>query len=341
MTKSNVRNLKKEINEKNIKKIYYFTGQNYFLMENFTEKIFESINKNYKNSLDYLFIENENVDLNKVGEYVETFPMSSYKKCILMNIANMNNMKKEFYDLLLNILSSIPDFCVFIVHDISNDSYNKNIYYNNFLKKVVEISEFCEFKCDSTSSQKQAILWAKGIGKNLSQENSYFLCEKCMNNMDLVKKLVENICLSCRDKEISHDLIEKFSPKFSYQYNIYDISKSIRNNDLVSAMKISNCLLQEGEEAMRIFSIIKSDFLDALRVKEGQKQGISFSEISKIFKYQGKEFKLKYAEILCRKYHIDKIISFIYKSDANIKSLPVSTITILQNLFVILKKYQI
>ena len=341
MPKSDVKKIKKDINDKKIKNLYYFIGQNYFLMENFTDKIFKIYNQDYKNSIDYLFIGEENLNFDRIHEYVNTLPITSEKKLIYMNIANMDEMKKEFYDEILKILNSISEFCIFIIHDLVLKNNKKNIYYNNFLKKICELAEFCEFKNDSVSSQKQAILWAKSFGKKLNKENSKIICEKCLNNMDSIKMLVENICLSSSDEEISISAINKLSPKFSKYYSVFDVSKSIRNNDLVSAMKITNSLLIEGEEPMKIFSIIKSDFVDALRIQEALKQKVPISEVVKIFKYNGKEFKLKYAEILCKKFNIDAIIEFLYKADSNIKSFSMSQISILESLFINLKKYQL
>ena len=339
MSKISVKELKKNIIENNIKNIYYFFGENYFLIDNFSNKIFEIYDKNFRSSMNFLAIDEYTLQSEKFKQFIFTPPMGFDKKFILLTSTSLRENNKIFYDDFLNILYNLSEFCVFIINDIYENKCKKNLYYNSFLDKVSEISELSEFKLDNSSIQKQAILWAKKFDKELNPENSLLLCEKCCYDIKLIKDSIENLCLSSKDKEISEELINKNVSKFNKTFDIYDISKSIRNKNISLAMKITNYFIEKNENPMRILSILISDFMDALRVKEAKKNKIQISEVSKIFGYSGREFKLKYAEILERNFDVDQIVSFLIKSDLMIKSIFISQKLILKSFFIILKKY--
>lgn len=339
MPKISVKELKKNIIDGNIKKIYYFFGENYFLMNNFSNKIFETYDKNFKNNINFLTIDEYILQSEELKQFISTIPMNSIKKFILFTSINLRENDKTFYESFLNILSDLPDFCVFIINDIYENKSKKNIYYNSFLDKVSEISELSEFKLDPASIQKQAILWAKKFDKELSKENSSLLCDKCCYDIKLIKDSIENLCLSSDNAEISEILINENISKSNKTFDIYDISKSIRNKNIPLAMKITNYFIEKNENPMRILSILTSDFMDALRVKEAKKNEIQMSEVSKIFGYSGREFKLKYAEILERNFNVYQITSFLIKSDLMIKSISISQKLVLKSFFINLKKY--
>ena len=272
MSEISVKALKKNIIENNIKNIYYFFGENYFLMDNFSNKIFEIYDKNFRSSMNFLAIDEYTLQSEKFKQFIFTPPMGSDKKFILLTSTILRENNKIFYDDFLNILYNLSEFCVFIINDIYENKCKKNLYYNSFLDKVSEISEFSEFKLDNSSIQKQAILWAKKFDKELNPENSLLLCEKCCYDIKLIKDSIENLCLSSKDKEILEKSIDKNISKFNKTFDIYDISKSIRNKNIPLAMKITNYFIEKNESPMRILSILISDFMDALRVKEAKKK---------------------------------------------------------------------
>ena len=323
MAKISTKNLKKDIKNGIIKNFYYFIGEEFFLIKNFTDKIFSVQNKNFdnnsKNNIDFCLFDSEILNLEQIYSALNTFPMISDKKLILITSSNMHEMKQDFFKNFIKIFSDIPDFCTVIIQDTSVQD-KKNVQYLEFLKKISEISEFSEFKHEAVSAQKQAIIWAKKLNKILNIENSKFLCKKCFNDLSSIKFLIENIAISSQEKEITQELIQDFSPKFQEKYNIYDISKAIRNKNISLAIKITDALLDQNEEANKILSVIISDFTDAFRIQESKKSGISKSEFLKLFNYKNKEFKLNYAEILAKNFDIEKVLKLLIKADIKIKS---------------------
>ena len=338
MSKISTKILKKNIKDGIIKNFYYFIGEEFFLMKNFTDKIFSIKNKNFennsKNNIDFCLFDNELLNLDQIYNAINTFPMISDKKLILITSSNMHDMKQDFFKNFIKIFSDIPDFCTVIVQDTSVQD-KKNMQYLEFLKKISEISEFSEFKHEAVSAQKQAIIWAKKLNKILDNKNSKFLCQKCSNNLNSIKFLIENIVLNLNqdEKEISQKIIEEYAPKFNEKYNIYDISKAIRNKNINLAIKISDLLLNQNEEANKILSVIISDFIDAFRIQESKKSGISRNEFLNFFNYKNKEFKLNYAEILAKNFNIEKVLKLLINADTKIKSLNIDSKIILSSVF--------
>ena len=320
MPKVSCKILKQNITKNNIKKLYYFTGEEIFLIENFTNKIFEiSIGINYKKSINFFPFNIETLDVNKLFNSINMFPVNSEKKCILIKGTNFNEMDSTFLDKLISTLSDIPDFCIVIIHDFS-DKNRKNIHYSNFISKILKIAEYSEFKHEKVSAEKQAIIWAKKFNKILNLENSKILCEKCLNDFNLIKNAIENICISLKSSEISKDLIDKLNIVNNENYSVFDICKSIKNRNLCEALKIINALISEKEDPFKIFSIISSEFIDAFKIKTSLLHGETLTNISKIFDYKGKEFKIHNAKDLCKIYNIDECIKILLNTDILLKT---------------------
>ena len=324
MPKVTCRILKQNINENNIKKIYYFIGEETFLIENFTNKIFEiSIGMNYKKNINFFSFNIETLDINKLFNSINMFPVNSEKKCILLKGTNFNEMDSIFFDKLISILNDTPDFCTIVIHDFS-DNNKKNIYYSNFISKILKIAEYSEFKHEKVPTEKQAIIWAKQFNKVLSSENSKILCKRCLNDFNLIKNTIENICITLKDDEISKDYIGKLNIISNEKYSIFDICKSIRNKNLYESLKIFDILISEKEDPFKIFSVISSEFIDAFKIKVSLSHGETISSISKIFDYKGKEFKIYNAKDLCKIYNIDECIKILLNTDILLKTSNIS-----------------
>ena len=114
MSKISTKILKKNIKDGIIKNFYYFIGEEFFLMKNFTDKIFSIKNKNFennsKNNIDFCLFDNELLNLDQIYNAINTFPMISDKKLILITSSNMHDMKQDFFKNFIKIFSDIPDF---------------------------------------------------------------------------------------------------------------------------------------------------------------------------------------------------------------------------------------
>lgn len=320
MSKINCRLLKKNISNNDIKNLYYFFGEDFFLIDNFTNKIFEiCLGVDYKKSINYFLFNAETIDINKLSNSINMFPVNSEKKCILIKGTNFNEMDKDLFNKLEFLLNDIPEFCTIVIHDFSENN-KKNSYYSKFISKMAEIAEYSEFKHEKAPTEKQAIIWAKKFNKILNNENSKLLCKKCLNDFNLVKNTVENICISTKSNEITKEIIEKLNLNNNEKYSVFDICKSIKKQDLYTSLKIIDILNSEKEDLIKIFAVISSEFIDAFRVKIALSAGETLNNISKIFNYKGKEFKLLNAQNLCKIYNIEKCIKILFNTDILLKT---------------------
>ena len=320
MAKINYKVLKKDILSGNLKKLYYFTGEERFFIKNFSNKIFEVCLGEYKNNINFLSFDIEKINIQKLTNAINTFPVNSKKKCILLKGTNFDEMNSDFFDNLFSILNDLPDFCVVIIQDFYEGNNKKSKNYSNFLLKISKISEFCEFKHEIIPCEKQAIIWAKSFGKILSDENSKLLCQKCSYDMQSVKDEIENLRILSRKKEITTQDIEKINVKNKKQNSIFDICKSIKDKNLKLSLEIIDNLILQNEDPMKIFSIICMEFIEAHRVYISLNSGKNSNVLLNIFNYKGKEFKIKNAEYICKIYNIENCIKILIHTDFLLKT---------------------
>ena len=115
MSKISHKLLKKDIIIKNFKKLYFFTGDESFFIKNFSNKIFELILGNYKNNINFFSFEIETLDINKLVNCINMFPINSEKKCILIRCNNLLNANSEVLKAMISSFLDISDFFVIIM----------------------------------------------------------------------------------------------------------------------------------------------------------------------------------------------------------------------------------
>ena len=335
MPKISLTSISKSIREKNVKNLYYFYGDDVLLAKKIINKIFKLSDENLEN---ISIFDKEKLDLTLLEQTIDTYPILGNKKNILITNLELSSMTKDFCEKFLDILRKIPEFCNLIIYNTLRKDDKKNLVYSKFLNELSKISDFLEFKCDSISSKKQAILWAKNFDKLLIEENAKILCNKCGNNLSLIRETMEKICITSDSPEISEQLINDFSVKKEIEQNVYNISKFIRAKDIKSAIEIYEKLVRSGEDPLRILYVISSDFIDALRVCEAEKSGVSIDDIPNFFDYKKKEFKLNYASNLKNKFDIHKVIDLLIKADKKIKLSSVDNYEAVRSFFISLMK---
>ncbi|MCL2313483.1 MAG: DNA polymerase III subunit delta [Firmicutes bacterium] len=316
MAKINYKILKNDIKLNKLSNLYFLFGEEKFLISHFTYKIIEKVIGSPE-SINLIKFNNDFFDFNKILNAIETFPVNSKKKCVIID-SKFNNMNKNFYEQFLKILQDIPDFCILIIQDFSEEDEVKNQYYLNLLKNISKIGNIVEFKKDKIATERQAILWAKKFNKVLETNEAKILCKRCSYDLNLIKNEIKKLCFFSNEEKISFKTIETFITE-NQECKIFDLSKAIRNKDAKVALEIVEKLLKY-EEPVKILATISMDFVDAHRINIANKFKIKIEEISKIFNYEKKEFRLKNAEEICKNYEVNQCIKALIHADLLIKT---------------------
>lgn len=344
MAKMNLNELKKSISEKNFCNLYFLTGEEYFVSK-FKDMISTSVLEDNQNDFNMFKISSENLDIEKLEINIDTYPIGSNKKCIILNnlpAEQWNDTELESFE---KLIGNISEFTVLIIAQTEKMSSIKN---SNKIKKIEKIcDEFgvcVNFTAEKSSIRNELIDYAeKGFDKILSKNLAEELLNRCEAHS--VRELfneVKKICEFETEKTITEKSISVVN-KSKEKVKIFALPKLILSGDPEKAVNMLNEMLEQGEEAIAIVSVISGEYIDMFRVKALISSGQSISVLPEIFDYKSKEFRIKNAERNCKNRSLGDIkrsLALITEADKKLKSTTISQKLILNELVVKLCGYK-
>lgn len=333
MAELNYKDLKKEISENKIEHLYFLQGEEY-LVEYFEKLLKKQILGDKYSDFDTLSFNEENLNLDKVSVALETFPMRSPKKCIIIRNLPLSSWNGDDINKFVEIISDIPEFSYLIISQYSDISAQKN--FSKIKKIIVKNGAFASFSKTDVPIEKQLIFWArKEFGKILSPENAAYIKKMCScHNIVSLKNELKKICEFEPSETITKESLEIIIPS-KEKTKIFSLPKAIFEKDGKKAFEILGGLINQGEEPIAILGVIAGEYIDLYRVKCFLDKNKDISELAKLYDYKGKEFRLKNAEKKCRYMNMKEIkeaIEYILEADTKLKTTSLSSETVISEL---------
>jgi DNA polymerase III subunit delta len=241
--------------------IYYFYGEDTFLIQEAVKKIEEKIKPYLASEFDKEVLYGSNVKLIDVLNIASSFPFSSQKKLIILKEFEKIKDKK----VLTGYIKSPADFTVLIlihegeVRDASSELY-KNLSSKNFIYSAKELKG------------KYLITWiidnCAENGKNISEENAQTIIDLIGENKSLIDGQLEKIFTYLGDRNIIEiEDILKVSSELR-EYNIFDLEDALGKKDKENSFKIAYNLLEQGKGQVYIISMLTRYFTIVTRIRE-------------------------------------------------------------------------
>lgn len=344
MAKMNLTELKKSLSEKNFYNLYFLKGEEYFVSK-FKKIIPDLVIGENQNDFNMFKISSENLDIQKLEINIDTYPIGSNKKCIVLNNLPVERWNDDELENFENLLKNIPEFTVLIIAQTEKMSSVKN---SNKIKKIEkECDKFgscVNFVPEKITLQNELTDYAKkNFGKTLDKNLATELMSRCQNHS--VRELfneVKKICEFETEKTITQKSIS-VTNESKEKIKIFALPKLILSGETAKAVNMLNDILEQGEEPIAIVSVISGEYIDMFRVKALVNRGKSIALLPEIFDYKSKEFRIKNAERNCKNRSlkdIKKDLRLITEADKKLKSTNISPKLILNELVVKLSIYK-
>ena len=338
MAKMNFNELKKNISEKNFSNLYFLTGEDYFVSE-FKDLISNSILGENKNDFNMFKIASENLDIQKLEINIDTYPIGSSRKCIVLNNLPAEQWDDKDLESFENLLKNISEFTVLIIAQTEKMSGVKNSSKIKRIEKICDKFGVCvNFTAEKTILQSELIDYAKkNFNKTLSKNLAEKLMRRCQTHS--VRELFNEVKKIC-EFETEENITEKsilVTSESKEKIKIFALPKLIISGETEKALSMLNEMLEQGEEPIAIVSIISGEYIDMFRVKALMNSGKSTLVLPEIFDYKSKEFRIKNAERNCRNRSLNDIkksLELLTEADKKLKSTTIPQKLILNELVV-------
>lgn len=310
-----------------IKNIILIHGNESFLIEKHSKDIVDKLVDKSFYDFNVSKFEFEDLDIEKLYNSLQTLPLMSDNKVVI--IENMPLDKgaiskyKTVFEELANIINNVPPSTYLIIN-----SSTEKLFNGKFLKKFKEVGDINVVNKLNRPELMKYISNYLGIKQsdnvkliNYIVDNSgYLIAELKMTLLDLNNELdkIKNLDLNASNKDIVETLT-KISG-----YNIFNLTDSILEKSLKKSLLIYNNLMDDSDDAFRIFYMILRTIRNILIIKECRRRGMNNIQISK--KYSISNFELKKIERFINLWtykDLKEAINSSYALEVGLKSKPI------------------
>lgn len=316
--------LKSQIKSCKLNNLYLLYGEEKYLISHYTNKLIDVALNDTINDFNFKKFKTSNTSVDSLEEFIEVLPFLSSKKCVVVSDLELEKFSVTEIKKLKEIVSKIPETTVLIISqsNIEANTY-KSSKWNSFIKLIEKHGNAVNLKkLSRLSLEKQIINWAKKLNLNISQNSIEKLIEYCGDDLLNLRSELEKLSAFVDNREITEDDIELLVSKKA-EANVFDLTKSVSQNNYDRALKILHVLLEKKEEPVAILSLLASNYIDMYRVKVAKNSGVPTNQIAELFDYKRKEFRLNLASKACDNYSVKdlrKYISFLKEIDLKLKS---------------------
>jgi DNA polymerase-3 subunit delta len=313
---------------KNVKKgkllpIYYLFGEDAYSLSSAVKTIEETIAPLLTSDFDKDVLYSDDKSLEDVLSNARAFPFGSQKKLIIYKEVEKVKDKK----LMEGYISSPADFTVLVlIHNGKIVSLSSSPF--NFLLENNYLYEAKELKGEAM------IDWLKELAsskeKSISNENAALLADICGDNRVLIENQLEKIIDFLGDgNEITFNSIKEATASVK-EYTVFDLQNAVFRKDKAESLKIAFNILEQGENASFIVSMLTKSFIGLAQMRELKEKNTPDNEAAKIVGTH--PFYLKNyqrAAILFSQDDLIKASEALLKADVSIKTTSIDQKTVI------------
>lgn len=151
----NLQNLKQAIRAKDPGRLYFFYGEEIFLLHHYLEQLRKVIIDELTESFNYHKLTSETFDIRQFADAVENLPMMAERTMVVVDEIDIFKMNEGDREKMIDIFSDIPDYCtVVFTYETTNFKPDKRL--KKLWDTVNKYGELIEF---AKQSQRDLIAW--------------------------------------------------------------------------------------------------------------------------------------------------------------------------------------
>jgi DNA polymerase-3 subunit delta len=313
MNYENIVNLTKQ---EKIYPVYLFYGKENYLKEDILKKLRNRLIDPAYRELNYKVFYGEKISINEVINDLETLPLISEHKLVVIKEADKINKNDEIKLIdYFNRLSLKNIFSTLIII-YKESSPNKELV--TAIKKVGVVSNF------SITDKAKLTLWINSkfrqSNKKITQEGLFYLQSIMGSDLGRLFNEIEKIDIYTKDKKVIEKEDVMISIGGSESVNIFKVLDSIGDKDIKNAIEGLVKLNQGNLHHLSIFAMIYRQIKLILQTKLLLAGGFNFKEVEKKLKLpyfvtekiikQSKKYTFKE---ICKSYELLNIADLEFK----------------------------
>ena len=264
---SALQNLKAEIKEKQLQRLYLLHGEETFLMNHYLQQIKKLLVDDLTESFNFHRLNNENFDILSFADAVENLPMMAETTMVQVDDVDIFKLNESDREKLAEVLSDIPEYCT-VVFTFVTVAWKPDKRLKKLWSAVEEHGTVVEFE---KQNQRDLIAWITrhflANQKRISGELCAYLIEITDGTMTSISAEIKKICAYSGADVIKKSDIDAVTEPV-LDAIVYQMTDAMGRGEYALALDKLQVLLKMQEEPIAILASIGSHFrkLSAARV---------------------------------------------------------------------------
>jgi len=300
-----------------MKPVYLFFGQEMYLIDYMVKYVKKYFIDESLESLNYVVLEGESVELDNIIDACETLPFMSEKKVVIIKDLpqlveggdKLAGLKEGDIKFLSQYITKLDSY-VCLIFTIKSAKIIKTSSLYKAIKKAGDIVEFNKLRGSDLNSWVEQKF--NGFNKKISKANvNYFIQQSfyfdSSSNRTLydLENEINKICnYRSGNKEITKEDIDNVMSK-SLEMNIFNLLASISNRNGEEALRKFNEIYLTNEPVLRILYMIARQLRNMLNYRILKEKGYSNNDVEN--KMGIKPFELQKISLQSKNFTIDQL----------------------------------
>lgn len=245
-----MRNIQQDIKNKTFRRVYLLYGDEAYLIREYKRILIEAISGG--DTMNLMISEEGVPDINQVDNFIQTFPMFSDYRLVVINDSGLFAKAAEGWD---DIIKNVPETAVIIFAEKKVDK--RLALYKAVSKLDSHHGYICEMNApDETTIQKFVLTRLKNAGKKISQNTYDELIRREGESMENLSSELEKLIAFVGDKDIItiEDIESICSPHPSDQ--VFLMIDAALDGNQKKAMELYNDLLTLRVPAAKTLALL-------------------------------------------------------------------------------------
>lgn len=322
-----------KVKARKLKAVYLFYGEEEYLIDYMVNFVKEQFIDESLESLNYMVLDGEEVELDNIIDACETLPFMSEKKVVVIKeLPHLvkggpkgEGLKDKDIKSLAEYIAKLDPYVCLIFTVKSKDILKTNSLYKA-IKKVGDIVEFKKLRGKDLNSwvEKKFNSFNKKISKTdinyFIQQSHYFDSNNQKTLYDLENE-IDKICnYRAGIKEITKEDIDHIMSK-SLEMNVFNLLASVSDQNGEEALRQFNEIYVSNQPVLHVLYMLVRQLRNMLNYKILKEKGYSNSDINKkmgISPYEFQKISLQSRNFTIGQ--LEKAMFYCLETDKNLKT---------------------
>ena len=311
--------LKEQMKQRSLARLYVVCGSEDYLKQHYTKQICQAAVQEQARDFNFHRFEGKDLDLDTLAQAVEAMPLGSERTCVLVRDFALEAYAgdKDF----TQFLTQLPEHVVLVFWQDTTAFKPKK---SKALLEAIKASGFAaELNApDSTQTLRLVAAGVKARGATIDRPTAEYFIQSVGGDLNLLQNELAKLCAYVGEEAITRAHIDEVCVK-SVDAKSFDMVKAVAARDGNTALRLLDELFQQKIAPQMLLGSLVANYVDLFRASAALQSGKRAEDPAKLFDYKGKDFRLKNAGRMAQRIkpaQIQRSLALLDQADRRLKN---------------------